>query len=81
MLLLTPLNTLIYKNNNDGGEIFERIIIENGALSEKHIIALNEHIPEAETNFDTLSFLYMDLVKIKKEIEKNHQLLNGNAIE
>ena len=75
------IEKFLYKINNDGGEIFERIIIENGALSEKHIIALNEHIPEAETNFDTLSFLYMDLVKIKKEIEKNHQLLNGNAIE
>ena len=75
------IEKFLYTINDDGKDVFERIIVEDGALSEKHIVALNEHIPEAETNFDTLSFLYMDLVKIKKEIEKNYQLLNGNAIE
>lgn len=75
------IEKFLYTINDDGKNIFERIITEDGILSEEHITALNEHIPEAEINFDTLSFLYMDLIKIKKEIETSHQLFNGNNIE
>ena len=70
------IKNILYAINNDGKGIFERIITEDGILSEDHIIALNEHIPEAENNFDTLSFLYLDLIKIKEKIETNYQLLN-----
>lgn len=75
------IENFLYVINDDGKEIFERIIAEDGNLSEDHIITLNEHIPEAETNFDALSFLYNDLTDIKTEVETNYSILNNDIMK
>ena len=54
---------LLFSMNSDSLEIMERIIKEDGKLTQDHIIYLNDTIPEAEQNFDTLSLLYRDITK------------------
>ena len=50
-------------------DIFERIIEENGALSDEHMISLNEQIADAEIQFDKRTNLFTEMTTNKKEIE------------
>lgn len=54
--------------NKQSKDIFARIIEEKGSLSVEHINKLNEDIPFAEQNFDSLTEFYKDISKLQKEI-------------
>lgn len=61
---------LLSSMNDQTAAIFERILENNGSLTETHIRELNKAIPKAEQNFDDLFFLYKDLENRRTNIKQ-----------
>jgi hypothetical protein len=55
--------------------IFDRIIHDDGALTEAHILELNEQVDGTEILFDRLSRSYMQIQELNGRVISSHDLL------
>lgn len=67
--IISDIRAYSYRADFEIRQIFDRIIADNGKLSDAYIKELNAAIPEMESQFDKRSSLYNGLQKIGEEID------------
>jgi hypothetical protein len=68
--LIADVRGLSYRANFYAGEVFERIIDDQGNLTPEHVRHLNDLIPQLEEQFDARAALYDELERnAKKEAQ------------
>jgi hypothetical protein len=75
--IIGDIRGLSYRANFYSGEVFERIIDDQGALTESHVRHLNSLIPQLEEQFDARSQLYKELERTGNRMD---QLANDLGI-
>ncbi len=67
---ISDIRAYSYRADFEIRQIFDRIIADDGRLSDAYIKELNAAIPEMESQFDKRSGLYNELQKIGEEIDQ-----------
>lgn len=62
--VISDIRGLSYRANFYAGEVFERIIDDQGELTDDHVRHLNDLIPQLEEQFDARSALYEELERM-----------------
>ncbi len=76
-LRITDIRALSYRANFEMKKIFDRIIAENGVLSDAHITTLNTLLPEVEAQSDERAGLYRELAATNALIDELSRALNA----
>jgi len=66
--IIADIRGLSYRANHHTREIFDRIIADNGILTQEHAAALDRLIPDVEEQFNRRSNLYGELENVREVI-------------
>ena len=77
--VIQDIRGLSYRADFDTRKIFERVIIDKGALTAAHARDLNNELPEIETQFDRRTNLYTQLQDTSARIDALAESL-GSAV-
>ncbi len=68
--IIADIRGLSYRANYYTGEVFERIIDDQGELTEDHVRHLNDLIPQLEEQFDARATLYDELQRTGNRMDQ-----------
>lgn len=75
--IIADIRGLSYRANFETGKIFDRIIADEGKLTQEHVLALNDAIPDLEERFNKRSNLYSELQRTSSQIDNKSSDLGG----
>jgi hypothetical protein len=75
--IINDIRGLSYRANYETTKIFQRVIDDDGTLTEEHVLALNRAVPEVEEQFDKRAGLYQELQEISDKIDHTVKEMAG----
>ena len=76
-VLVESTVTTLYAINEQTRGIVEQIIKGKGALTDEHIVQINQETSDAETRYERLTQLYKEMEEVDEKIQEEYQILVG----